>query len=356
VGAYWADGAPVGSGNVIRENCVSGGPRDNADGGIEPRMDGVVVSANLVAAPDYVDPAVGDYDLQPSSECQEVITDPVWQPFQDSSPWNVPANQKGYPIPDNPYASQFTSYSSQLGISGIPGGGASDTAFAKPIFFAKPGDPEYVWSNLNGWGKGDIRYQGEPIPLPDGAMQASGSDGHLTIVTADRRYAYDMWRADVATKSAACIVRFDLAGEGVPGTRTDATSARASGAPVIPSTIRAEEALYGIRHALGITVPSVSSDYIYPATHSDGNLGPDAIKYGMLFVLRPDYPVPADAGVGERNIIQALKTYGAYVVDQGASMELDADSTHPRQWDLTGLNAYSLNIRPEDFRLIQPTP
>jgi hypothetical protein len=356
VGAYWPEGAPVGSGNVVRDNCVVGGLRDNGDGGIQPRMSGVVVSGNLVSRPGYVDAAEGDYDLYPGSPCDRLIGGQSWLPFGDDSPWNVAANQKGRLTPDNPYASQFTSYSNRLGISGIPGGGVNDTAFAKPIFLAEPGDPQYVWSNLNGWGKGDIRYQGEPIPLPDGAVEASGSDGHLTIVTADRRYAYDMWRADVATKSAAVIVRFDLAGEGVPAVRTDATSARASGAPVIPSTIRAEEALYGIRHAIGITVPSASSDYIYPATHSDGDLGPDAIKYGMLFVLRPDYRVPADAGAGERNIVTALKSYGAYVVDQGASMELDADSTHSELWALTGLKSYTLDIRPEDFRLVQPSP
>jgi Right handed beta helix region len=355
VGAYWPDGAPVGTGNVVRENCVSGGGRDNGDGGIQARVRGVLVSGNLVAAPGYVDVAAGNYDLQPSSACEPVLSSLPWEPFRDDSPWNVPANQKGYLTPDNPYASQFTSYSGELGISGIPNGGASGTAYAKPIFFAQPDDPQYVWTNLNGWGKGDIHYQDEPIPMPDGAMEASGSDGHLTIVTADRHYAYDMWRADVSTRSAAVIVRFDLTGSGVPGDQYQNTSARGSGAPIIPSTVRADEALRGIRHAIGITVPSVSSDYIYPATHTDGDLGPDAIKYGMLFVLRPNYPVPADAGVGERNIITALKTYGAYVVDQGASMELDADSTHPGQWDLTGLRADTLSIRPEDFRFVVPS-
>jgi hypothetical protein len=73
----------------------------------------------------------------------------------------------------------------------------------------------------------------------------------------------------------------------------------------------------------------------------------------MLFVLRPDYPVPANASVGERNVIQALKTYGAYVTDQGASMELDADSTHPNAWEASGLTANSLDITPSDFRLVQ---
>src|SRR2546426_153879 len=191
----------------------------------------------------------------------------VWKPFSPTSPWNVPAAQKGGFTTSNPYASQFTSYRSTLEISGIPEGGVNGTAYAKPIFFAQPGDPQYAWRSVNTWVKGDIHYGGEPIPLPAGAMQASGSDGHLTIVTADRHYAYDMWRADVATKSAACIVRLDLTGEGVPSVRTNNTSARASGAPIIPTTIRAGEAVNGIDHVLGLTIPRASSTYVYPATH-----------------------------------------------------------------------------------------
>jgi hypothetical protein len=277
----------------------------------------------------------------------------VWKPFSATSPWNVPAAQKGGFTTSNPYAPQFTSYRSTLEISGIPEGGVHGTAYAKPIFFAKPGDPQYVWSTVNTWVKGDTRYEGEPIPLPGGAIEASGSDGHLTIVTADRRYAYDMWRADVATKSAYCIVRFDLTGEGVASVRTNNTSARASGAPIIPSTLRAEEAVSGIDHALGLTIPAASSTYAYPATHSDGDLGADGVQYGMLFVLRADYPVPAGATLGERNIIKALKTYGAYVVDQGSSMGLDADSTHPELWQQAGLYGKSgMSIRATDWRMM----
>jgi hypothetical protein len=273
----------------------------------------------------------------------------VWRPFAPTSPWNVPAAQKGGFTASNPYASQFTSYMSTLEISGI----APDGAYAKPIFFAQPDDPQYVWTNLNGWGKGDIHYQGEPIPMPSGAHEAAGSDGHLTIVTADRHYAYDMWRANVATRSAAVIVRFDLTGEGVPAIRTANTSARGSGAPVIPTTIRGEEAVNGIDHALGLTIPRASSSYMYPATHTDGSLGPDAVQYGMLFVLRANYPVPSGASLGERNIIKALKTYGAYVVDQGSTMGLDADSTQADLWKQAGMyGKSSMPIRAGDWRLV----
>jgi len=273
----------------------------------------------------------------------------AWRAFSAASPWNVPAAQKGGISDSNPFASQFTSYSSNLEISGV----APDTKWGKPIYFAQPGDPAYRWTDLNGWAKGDIRYQGEPIPMPAGAHQATGSDGHLTIVTADRRYEYDMWRADVSARTAETIVRFDLAGDGVPGDRNDNTSARGSGAPVIPTTVRAEEAVGGIDHALGLTVPNVASDYLFPATHSDGRLGTESVKYGMLFVLRPDFPVNAGTSVGERNVITALKTYGAYVVDQGASMGIDADSTHADLWSQAGmLGDSSMPIRASDWRLV----
>ena len=55
----------------------------------------------------------------------------------------------------------------QLDARGL--GRRRSSQWAKPIFFAKAGDPEYRWTDQNGWAKGDIRYQGEPIPMPAGA-------------------------------------------------------------------------------------------------------------------------------------------------------------------------------------------
>jgi hypothetical protein len=206
-------------------------------------------------------------------------------------------------------------------------------------------------------------------------MQAApGSDGHLTIVSADRRKAWDMWRCKQANGApcdtanvlasgyrADIIVQWDLTGSGVPGVTTSNTSARGSGTPILPTSLRAEEALGGINHALGLTVPQVSSQYLSPATHSDGSLGSTAVKYGMLFVLRSDYPVPANASVGVRNVIAALKTYGAYVVDQGASFQIDADSSRADLWAQAGVSENSLSaITPYDMRSVGlgggPTP
>ncbi len=275
---------------------------------------------------------------------------PVFRAFSATSPWNVPAAPDSI-ASSNPFSGQFTSYSSQLEISGLPG----DAAYASPVFFASPGDPSTSnvdlttdWSPTH-----NLKWDHKPIPIPAGAYPAPGSDGHMTIVSADGTKDWEFWRATKVSGSGittAVILQWDLTGPGYSSNR-DENSARGSGTPLISTSLRAEEALNGITHAIGITVPSVAHDYIYPvATHSDGDAGSGAVKYGMRFVLRPDYPAPGNASIGERNIIAALKTYGAYVIDQGASFELDADSTHPGIWAQTGLNPGSLSIRGSDMR------
>jgi hypothetical protein len=236
-------------------------------------------------------------------------------------------------------------------ISGTP----DNPRYSSPIFFAQPGDPVApVKVGQPGWApRGNTKWNGRPIPVPAGVTPASGSDGHLTVVSADRGTAWEFWRCTSAGPrgyTTEVIVQWDLTGPGYASVRGD-NSARGSGTPLISTTLRADEALNGVNHALGITVPSVSSGYIHPpASHSDGNGRGNGIKYGMRFVLRADYAPRPGSGIGERNVIEALKTFGAYVVDHGADFEMDADFTHPGIWAQTGLNENSFDFTGADFR------
>ena len=274
-----------------------------------------------------------------------------WRAFSNASVWNVPAAPQSI-APSNPYADQFPA-GKQMELSGTP----DNPTYSSPIYFASPGDPVApVNVTIPDWApQGVIRWDGKPIPVPAGVTPASGSDGHLTVVSADRRTSWEMWRctsAGPAGYTAAIIVQFDLTGPGYSN-KMDDTSARGSGTPLISTTLRADEALSGVNHALGITVPNVGGSPVYPpATHTDGGGG--GIEYGMLFVLRPDYPVSPGASVGVRNVIQALKTYGAYVVDQGADFEMDADFTHPELWRQAGLSQTSFDFTGADMRPAQP--
>jgi hypothetical protein len=280
-----------------------------------------------------------------------------WRAFSADSPWNRPAAPESIG-PSNPYASQFApSAGFTMKISGTP----QNPRFGSPVYFAQSGDPVApVKLGSSGWSpRGSLRWNGQPIPAPAGVTPASGSDGHLVVVSADRRTAWEFWRCTAAGPSGyttEVISQWDLTGPGY-APEGHSNSARASGTPLISTSLRAEEALYGIDHALGITVPSVSSSFAFPpATHSDGSAGPGAIQYGMLFVLRPDYQPPPGAPIGVRNVVRALKAYGAYVVDQGADFEIDADPTHPDLWAQTGLGYSPFDFTAADFRPARPGP
>jgi hypothetical protein len=272
----------------------------------------------------------------------------IFRAFSPTSPWNHTAVPTAT---SNPWAAQFTDRpGTPLRLSGTP----DNITYAAPIFFAQRGDPTaHVTVTQPDWlPDGETGWDRKPVPVPLGVKPAPGADGHLTIVSADRRKAWDFLGCTQAGPMgyvARVIVQWNLNGPGYSmGDRE--TSARGSGAPLISSSLRADEAVGGINHALGFTVPRVSSSYVLPATHSDGRQGPGAIRYGMRFVLRPDYPVAANASVGVLNLVYALKVYGAYLVDQGADFEIDADFTHPEVWQQAGLSSKSLDIQPSDLR------
>ena len=67
----WHFEGTVGTGNVVRRNCIGGGARDDGSGGIMLPAIGFTPVANLVAQPEFRAP--GDYRLKPGSACTRVL-------------------------------------------------------------------------------------------------------------------------------------------------------------------------------------------------------------------------------------------------------------------------------------------
>jgi nitrous oxidase accessory protein NosD len=67
----WHFDGPIGQGNVLRGNCIGGGPRDAGNGGIMEPQIGFRAVGNLVAQPSFR--ALGDYRLTPDSPCTRVF-------------------------------------------------------------------------------------------------------------------------------------------------------------------------------------------------------------------------------------------------------------------------------------------
>src|SRR5437016_1670460 len=118
-----------------------------------------------------------------------------WRAFSRDSPWNRPAAPDSIG-PSNPYATQFAGPAGfTMKISGTP----KNPTYGSPVYFAQPGDPVAPVTVVGtGSPRGSLRWGGQPIPAPAGVAPASGSDGHLVVVSADRRTAWEFWRCTAA--------------------------------------------------------------------------------------------------------------------------------------------------------------
>jgi hypothetical protein len=167
-----------------------------------------------------------------------------------------------------------------------------------------------------------------PYPIPTDAPIEGGpnSDGdrHVLVVDESSCLLYEVFAAypdGGGGWTAGSGAVWDL---GSNAFRPDGwTSADAAGMPILPGLVRYDEVAAGhIDHAIRMTVPKTQKAYVWPARHrasssTDANLPP----MGTWFRLRADFDTsgfPAEAQV----VLQALKTHGAIVADNGSSWYL----------------------------------
>ncbi len=75
VEAHWTSESLVGRDNIVRDNCLHGGARDDGDGGIADMRIGFVADRNLIEDPLYVNRAAKDFRLSPASPCRVLFGD-----------------------------------------------------------------------------------------------------------------------------------------------------------------------------------------------------------------------------------------------------------------------------------------
>lgn len=195
-----------------------------------------------------------------------------------------------------------------------------------------------------------------PYPLPanapiEGGANATG-DRHVLVVDRDHWKLYELWNAKPATNGwhAGSGATFNLA--------TDAsrpagwTSADAAGLPIFPGLVRHDEVVdqQVIRHALRFTVPKTRKAYVAPATHAAGSGTSAALPpMGMRVRLKASFDLsgyPAEARV----ILQALKTYGMIVADNGSPWYLSG--APDARWNDTALSTLK-QVKGSDFEVVK---
>ena len=175
----------------------------------------------------------------------------------------------------------------------------------------------------------EFRYPDEsdpgPYPVPPDAPIEGGPKGdgdrHVLVLDKDNWKLYELFNAFAVDGGkrwrAGSGAIFDLRSNKLRPAGW--TSADAAGLPILPGLVRYDEVVEqkAIRHALRFTVKRSRRAYVPPATHyASRSDDPKLPPMGMRVRLKASYDISGFAPP-ERVILQALKTYGMIVADNG---------------------------------------
>jgi hypothetical protein len=163
-----------------------------------------------------------------------------------------------------------------------------------------------------------VPYPIPPNPAIEGGPTSTG-DRHVIVVDNSTCTLYELYAAQqTGTNSwhAGSGAVWDLTSNAL---RPDTwTSGDAAGLPILPGLVRYDEVASGsIDHAIRVTVPRSDRSYLWPARHQAGVSNSNLPPMGLRLRLKQDVDVssfPRDDQV----ILQAMKTYGVIVADNGS--------------------------------------
>lgn len=163
---------------------------------------------------------------------------------------------------------------------------------------------------------------GYPIPAHpkiEGGARSTG-DRHVLVVDKLTCVDYELWDAFPVPHS----VNWTAGSGAVFNLRSNKlrpagwTSADAAGLAILPGLVRPEEIAAGvIDHAIRVTVPETDARFVWPARHEAGVDDSTLPPMGLRLRLKASVDISGYPRV-DRIILQALKTYGMIVADNGS--------------------------------------
>lgn len=257
------------------------------------------------------------------------------RPFPDDNAWNTPIDEA--PV-DAASDQLIDSIGANSGLHPDFGANYNGGPFGIPYVVVSGNQPKVPMS----FAYADESDPG-PYPIPanapvEGGAGASG-DRHVLVVDRDHWMLWETWDSHPRNGGWRCGsgARFDL---GSNRLRPQGwTSADAAGLPIFPGLVRYDEVVGqgAILHALRFTVQKTRRAYLYPARHFASDTTSSVFApMGMRVRLKGDFDIsrfPAQARV----VLQALKTYGMILADNGSNWFISG--TPDARWDDDQLNS-----------------
>ncbi len=222
--------------------------------------------------------------------------------------------------------------------------------------FSNQGDYGIPFQVVNGKQKAStvsFEYADEsdkgPYPIPAKPLIENGGDSHILLIDSANCSLYELYDAHHTANGwhAGSGAIWNLRSNAL---RPDGwTSADAAGLPILPGLVRYDEVSRGmINHALRFTAQRTAQSHIYPARHDAGDSGAGLPPMGLRLRLKASVDI-SWAGPQTRVILQALKTYGMILADNGSNWYISgAPDSHWNDDELHNLN----RITGSDFEVV----
>lgn len=190
---------------------------------------------------------------------------------------------------------------------------------------------------------------------PDGT--SFGGDRHVLVIDRDNNRLYELGNAypqGDGSWQATGGALFHLDSNTVrPGGQPGWTSADAAGLPIFPGLVRYDEASTGIiRHAFRFTVQNSRRAYVPPANHwASSDTSPLRPPMGMRVRLKAAYVIPAGFSKESKAILQAMKTYGMFVADNGSNWYVSG--APDSRWNNDALVSELGSVKGSNFEVVR---
>ena len=287
-------------------------------------------------------------------------------PFPANNPWNTNiSNPKLYPVDPNSAAI----------IAHIGAGTSLHADFGPPPYgipYVVVG-PKTPLVRVHVPVKGGYPAESDrglfPIP-PDAPIEGGmagydkGGDAHVIVLSRKpigdtNLQLFELWRAKPdadGSWTASSVAAFNVQTNNVRPAfegRCGITSADAAGLPIFPGLVRYDEVESGvIRHALRFTAESTRAAFVPPADHWASDVDHSNFPpMGVRLRLKASYVIPSYFSRETKTILQAMKTYGLILADNGGNWFITGTSD-PR-WANTRVAEELRQVKGRNFEVVE---